>query len=57
MTPLTRALTEIFYGKSPSYFYYAGCSTGGAQNLALAQNHPELSDGIFSGLQATGTAI
>ncbi|KIX92482.1 uncharacterized protein Z520_11802 [Fonsecaea multimorphosa CBS 102226] len=49
MTPPTRALTEIFYGKRPSYSYYSGCSTGGAQGFALAQYHPELFDGIFAG--------
>ncbi|OQV07530.1 hypothetical protein CLAIMM_11953 [Cladophialophora immunda] len=49
MTPPTRSLTKIFYGRSPSHSYYAGCSTGGAQGFALAQYHPELFDGIFAG--------
>ncbi|OAP58019.1 hypothetical protein AYL99_07109 [Fonsecaea erecta] len=49
LTPPTQQLTALYYGKSPSYNYYYGCSTGGAQGFALAQYHPELFDGIYAG--------
>ncbi|OAL26520.1 hypothetical protein AYO20_10089 [Fonsecaea nubica] len=49
LTPPTRQLTTLYYGKSPSYSYYYGCSTGGAQGFALAQYHPEMFDGIYAG--------
>lgn len=44
-----KGLVEQYYGKEPIYTYYKGCSTGGAQGLALAQFHPELFDGIIAG--------
>ncbi|KAM0816007.1 putative Tannase and feruloyl esterase [Seiridium cardinale] len=48
-TEPAKALTSIFYGKEPQYLYCSGCSTGGAQGFALAQYHPEIFDGIYSG--------
>lgn len=48
-TPAARALTEAYYGQDPTYSYYDGCSTGGAQGFALAQYHPELFEGIVAG--------
>ncbi len=48
-TPAARAITEAYYGESPKYSYYDGCSTGGAQGFALAQYHPDLFDGIVAG--------
>lgn len=49
LTPPTQQLANLYYGKAASYSYYYGCSTGGAQGLALAQYHPELFDGIYAG--------
>ncbi|KAH8808620.1 tannase and feruloyl esterase [Xylogone sp. PMI_703] len=51
-TPVAKELTREYYGKSPQYSYYNGCSTGGAQGFALAQLHPELFDGIIAGSPA-----
>lgn len=42
-------LVETYYGYVPSYTYYKGCSTGGAQGFALAQFYPEIFDGIVAG--------
>lgn len=49
LTAPTRDLTAMYYGRTPEYSYYAGCSTGGAQGFALAQYHPDLFDGISAG--------
>jgi feruloyl esterase len=48
-TPAAKALTAAYYGKDANYSFYNGCSTGGAQGMALAQYHPELFDGIVAG--------
>ncbi|KAI1330906.1 tannase and feruloyl esterase [Xylariaceae sp. FL0255] len=48
-TPLAKDLTTEYYRREPSHMYYYGCSTGGGQEFALAQYHPELFDGLFAG--------
>lgn len=48
-TPTAKALTAAYYGKDASHSFYSGCSTGGAQGMALAQYHPDLFDGIVAG--------
>ncbi|KAI6823148.1 tannase and feruloyl esterase [Hortaea werneckii] len=48
-TPAAKALTAAYYRYQPTFSYYDGCSTGGAQGFALAQYHPELFDGIVAG--------
>lgn len=48
-TPAAKALTAAYYGKDANHSFYNGCSTGGAQGMALAQFHPELFDGIVAG--------
>jgi len=48
-SPTTKSLTTSYYGKSPAYSYYYGCSTGGAQGFALAQFYPGIFDGIYAG--------
>lgn len=47
-----KTLTKDFYGKNVSYSYYTGCSTGGRQGLAIAQNYPEDFDGILASAPA-----
>lgn len=44
--------TEIYYGSTPKYSYWNGCSTGGRQGHMMAQQHPELFDGIVGGAPA-----
>ena len=52
MTVLGKALTEAFYGKTPRYSYFMGCSTGGRQALSEAQRYPQDYDGVVSGAPA-----
>ncbi|KAJ5693050.1 hypothetical protein N7462_002473 [Penicillium macrosclerotiorum] len=49
---LGKLATEIYFGSSPKYSYWNGCSTGGRQGHAMAQKHPELFDGIVGGAPA-----
>ena len=44
-----KALIKVFYGKSPAYSYFQGCSTGGRQALSEAQRFPHDFDGIIAG--------
>lgn len=49
LTPPAKTIVEKYYGQSPSFTYYKGCSTGGAQGFALAQFYPDMFDGIVAG--------
>ncbi|NOJ39750.1 tannase/feruloyl esterase family alpha/beta hydrolase [Bradyrhizobium australiense] len=43
----TRALVNLYYGKTPKYAYYDGHSQGGRQGMKLVQEYPELYDGYM----------
>ncbi|MCO8273865.1 tannase/feruloyl esterase family alpha/beta hydrolase [Actinoplanes sp. TRM 88003] len=43
-----RSVTKNFYQRAASYAYWNGCSTGGRQGYAEAQNHPVDFDGILA---------
>ncbi|MBW4511636.1 MAG: tannase/feruloyl esterase family alpha/beta hydrolase [Scytonematopsis contorta HA4267-MV1] len=47
-----KTIISAFYGKSPSYSYYHGCSNGGRQGLMEAQRYPKDFNGIIAGAPA-----
>ncbi|CAG8021695.1 unnamed protein product [Penicillium olsonii] len=49
---LGKLATKLYYGKHARYSYWHGCSTGGRQGHAMAQENPELFDGIVAGASA-----
>jgi len=44
-----KALAAAYYGKPVRHSYFEGCSNGGRQAMMMAQNYPELFDGIVAG--------
>src|SRR5881394_1029328 len=44
-----KALSAAYYDKPVRYSYFEGCSNGGRQAMMMAQNYPELFDGIVVG--------
>jgi feruloyl esterase len=44
-----KALAAAYFGGPVKYSYFEGCSNGGRQGMMMAQNYPELFDGIVSG--------
>lgn len=44
-----RAVLAAYYGGQPRYSYFFGCSKGGQEGMALAQQYPDLFDGIVAG--------
>jgi len=43
-----KALVGAYYGGQPRYSYFFGCSKGGQEGMALAQQYPDLFDGIVA---------
>ncbi|OBT98119.1 hypothetical protein VE01_03846 [Pseudogymnoascus verrucosus] len=50
-----KAVTKQFYGTSPKYSYWNGCSTGGRQGYFAAQKYPGDFDGILASAPALNT--
>jgi feruloyl esterase len=44
-----KTLSRALYGSPVRHSYFEGCSNGGRQALMMAQNYPELFDGIVAG--------
>src|SRR5256885_561613 len=49
VTPPAKTLSKPFYAQAPLFSYFEGCSNGGRQAMMMAQNYPELFDGIVAG--------
>ncbi len=57
---LSKQVIEAYYGKTPKYSYWVGCSTGGRQGMQEAQRYPEDFNGLVigaPGLYLTGNVI
>jgi feruloyl esterase len=44
-----KTLSQAFYDEPVRHSYFEGCSNGGRQAMMMAQNYPELFDGIVAG--------
>jgi feruloyl esterase len=49
MALASKALIEIYYGRTPLHSYFNGCSYGGKQALTEVQKYPEDFDGVIAG--------
>lgn len=47
-----KAVVAAYYGRPATYAYFNGCSTGGRQGLAAAQQYPADFNGILAGAPA-----
>lgn len=46
------ALVRAYYGRSPRWTYFMGCSNGGREAMIAAQRYPQLFDGVIAGSPA-----
>jgi len=51
-TVVGKQITAAYYGQAPTYSYFTGCSTGGAEALSEAEFYPDDYDGIAAGAPA-----
>jgi feruloyl esterase len=56
MTVAAKAIVADYYGKTASYAYWNGCSTGGRQGLMEAQKYPTDYNGILAAAPAINWA-
>ncbi len=50
---VAKALIRAYYGRSPRFSYFMGCSDGGREALVEAQRYPQDFDGVSAGAPAT----
>lgn len=48
VTDAAKAAILAFYGRQPRYSYFAGCSKGGQEGMAIAHRYPKAFDGIVA---------
>ncbi|PWY89580.1 putative feruloyl esterase B precursor [Aspergillus sclerotioniger CBS 115572] len=48
MAVIGQQITKSYYQKPANYSYFAGCSGGGRQALMMAQQYPDVFDGILA---------
>ena len=49
LTPVAKSILMSFYGISPVYSYYLGCSNGGREAMTSSQRWGDMFDGIVAG--------
>jgi len=49
VTPIAKSILASFYGISPVYSYYLGCSNGGREAMVASQMWGDIFDGIVAG--------
>ncbi|HVH85080.1 MAG TPA: DUF6351 family protein [Terriglobales bacterium] len=54
---LAKQVIAQYYGETPSFSYFSGCSTGGREGMILSQRYPTVFDGIISGDPAMRTGL
>lgn len=54
---VAKAMISHYYGSTPKYSYFAGCSTGGRQAMESSQRYPDDFDGIISGAPAANVNV
>ncbi len=57
VTQLSKEIISGYYGESPKYSYFTGCSTGGREAMLMTQRYPSFFDGVVSGDPAMRTGF